>query len=72
MTLHKCVHVFDHHCKWLNQCIGRRNYSAFCVTVTTAILMALSYIGTYSTLVHHNGKLIFGFNTECLGRTGGD
>lgn len=40
----KCVHVFDHHCKWLNQCIGRRNYLWFFLSVVTAILMSLVYI----------------------------
>lgn len=40
----KCVHVFDHHCKWLNQCIGRRNYLPFFICVVSAILMCLSFI----------------------------
>lgn len=32
----KCVKGFDHHCKWLNQCIGQKNYSHFLVSVTSA------------------------------------
>ncbi|KAJ8725683.1 hypothetical protein PYW08_003866 [Mythimna loreyi] len=36
----KCVDHFDHHCKWLNNCIGRRNYVAFIACVTTALMIA--------------------------------
>lgn len=36
----KCVDHFDHHCKWLNNCIGRRNYVAFIACVTTALMIS--------------------------------
>ena len=29
---------FDHHCKWLNQCIGKKNYSVFLLCVASAIV----------------------------------
>ena len=28
----KCVHHFDHHCRWLNNCIGDANYKSFLVS----------------------------------------
>jgi palmitoyltransferase len=39
---HKCVSGFDHHCRWLNHCIGSRNYTHFAVFLSnTAIMLAL-------------------------------
>jgi palmitoyltransferase len=29
----RCVDGFDHHCKWLNNCIGRVNYRLFIVLI---------------------------------------
>lgn len=37
----KCVDQFDHHCKWLNNCIGQRNYTSFIASVTTALFISL-------------------------------
>ena len=50
-TCNKCVDVFDHHCKWLNQCIGKRNYKWFMGSVVTAIFMSLLFVSLGITLV---------------------
>lgn len=31
----KCVSGFDHHCKWLNTCIGDKNYKWTCIVRAT-------------------------------------
>ena len=31
----RCCHKFDHHCMWLNNCIGESNYDTFILTIVT-------------------------------------
>eukprot|EP00927_Polykrikos_kofoidii_P042134 TRINITY_DN3599_c0_g2_i1.p1 TRINITY_DN3599_c0_g2~~TRINITY_DN3599_c0_g2_i1.p1 ORF type:complete len:439 (+),score=96.36 TRINITY_DN3599_c0_g2_i1:98-1414(+) len=38
-TCDKCVNVFDHHCHWLNNCIGSENYRAFAVLIVSVAIM---------------------------------
>ncbi|XP_076764654.1 palmitoyltransferase ZDHHC11 [Xylocopa sonorina] len=45
----KCVVRFDHHCKWLNNCIGARNYFAFLICLISAISASLFVAGLSTT-----------------------
>ncbi|KAJ9709395.1 hypothetical protein PVL29_001055 [Vitis rotundifolia] len=35
----KCVDHFDHHCRWLNNCIGKKNYRQFFALMVSALLL---------------------------------
>ena len=35
----KCVAVFDHHCPYLNTCIGKQNYVSFLITLALGVII---------------------------------
>ncbi|KAI9274643.1 DHHC palmitoyltransferase-domain-containing protein [Phascolomyces articulosus] len=40
-----CVENEDHHCIWLNNCIGKRNYRSFFVCISASTVLCLYIIG---------------------------
>ncbi|OJJ43435.1 hypothetical protein ASPZODRAFT_136295 [Penicilliopsis zonata CBS 506.65] len=45
-----CIETLDHHCVWLNNCVGRRNYRYFFIFVSSATILSLFLIG--ASLAH--------------------
>ena len=46
-----CVPTFDHHCVWLNQCVGELNYKYFLIFLMTHVIFFSYAVAVLSTII---------------------
>ena len=44
-----CIKQYDHHCTWINNCVGKRNLARF-IFFLVFIILTLGFIGLVSFL----------------------
>ena len=44
-----CIEQYDHHCTWINNCVGKRNIARFLIFIIMLVL-ALTFIGVIAVL----------------------
>jgi hypothetical protein len=46
---HVCIQQYDHHCTWINNCVGKKNIGRF-IFFLIFLILTLAFIGIISAL----------------------
>ena len=52
-TCNRCVDGFDHHCRWLNNCVGKANYKLFFRLIIMVFLITLLHNATNIPVLYY-------------------
>ena len=48
----RCVERFDHHCPWVNNCVGTKNHGVFMSFLVSVSVLLMLVIATVSRIMH--------------------
>lgn len=59
MKCDRCIKGFDHHCRFINMCIGELNYHWFITLVVGVSFDLASMIGLFAASIAYYGRYLW-------------